>query len=203
MNKMKKKLLIIITALTMVLTMGSCGDQRLHEDEPETARQEAVETVRETPQPEAQAEAEEAPEEPPAEEPAPEPVQQQNITVEGNGYTVEVKSAKASSDYAGNPIVLVECVFTNSNPGPEAFGDVVGYTARQNGNRLVSEGENLILDMSILMPLRQEIGSGQSITVNVPFATGDYTTPIDLEINIFDASTTYASASGQIPIISA
>jgi len=202
---MKKKLLLVAIISAMMITMGSCGDQRLP-DAQRIEEQEQIQEIAEIPEEneteQQEMSAAEAEEEQIAEKQA-EPETVQNITVEGNGYSVEVKSAKTSTDYAGNPIILVECVFTNNNAGPEAFGDVVGYTASQNGNRLVSEGENLILDMSVLMPMRQEIGSGQSITVNIPFAGGDASIPLDIEISIFDASTTYASGRGQIPIISA
>ena len=180
--------------------MMSCGDQHLKDAtavEPTPAPVQEAAQAEESEQVETQEET--APAEA-AEEPAPAPQAEEGCTVEGNGYSVKVNSAKAGSDWAGNPIILVECIFTNNGNSSEAFGDVVNYSATQNGNRLITEGEQVILDTSVLMPMRQEIGSGQSITVNVPFATSDFSSPVDVQISIVDANTTYASGGCTLTI---
>lgn len=187
MNKIKKYLAMILL-LTIALFSCSCGNQKLlPEEEPAvidtpTAAEEpvAVERAIETEVP-----AQEVREP----EPAPAAAQTKTgCTVEANGYTVTVESVQQATDYAGNPVIFVNCNFANNGGAEVAFGDIIDVTASQNGSRLVGDGPELILDYSVLMSTRQSIGSGQTITAVCPFATSDFGNPVDISVSICENS---------------
>lgn len=190
MNKMKKYLALFLL-LTIALFSCSCGNQKLPPEE-EAA---VIETPAATEEPvvieraaEPEAPVQEV-QEPAAAEEAPAAVPASaGCTVEANGYTVTVESVQQATDYAGNPVIFVNCSFANNGGAEAAFGDIIDVTASQNGSRLVGDGPELILDYSVLMSTRQSIGSGQAITAVCPFATSDFGSPVDISVSICENS---------------
>ena len=185
-----KKYLALILLLTIALFSCSCGNQKLPPEEepavietPVATEEAVIERAIETEAP-VQEIQEPAPEE---EVPAAVPASA-GCTVEANGYTVTVESVQQATDYAGNPVIFVNCSFTNNGGAEAAFGDIIDVSASQNGSRLVGDGPDLILDYSVLMSTRQSIGSGQAITAMCPFATSDFSSPVDISVSICENS---------------
>lgn len=189
-----KKYIALILVLAFAVLSCSCGNQKLPpEDEPIAA--ETVMAAAEAPIIEQTAEPEAAVQEVQAEQEQTAAEEDMTVitgsggcTVEANGYTVTVDSVQQATDYAGNPVIFVNCIFANNGSADAAFGDIIDVSASQNGSRLVGDGPNLILDASVLLSIRQQVGSGQSITVVCPFATTDFSTLVDISVNICENS---------------
>lgn len=120
------------------------------------------------------------------------------ISVEGNGYTIEFLSAKVDKDYTGNDIVLIKYRFTNKSGASAAFWQVFNDSVSQNGRAMSSEG--IVLDYSVMASAYDAVEPGHTAVCSYAYPLYSETDPIDLTMKIFNYSnsTTVASASGSV-----
>ena len=110
-----------------------------------------------------------------------------NIVASANGYSVRLMAAHRASDSAGNPIAAVEMVFTNDNSAPASFMSCAKITGSQNGVQLPGDEMSLEQDYD-WDSAAAEVKDGASITVFRPLPLQNVDDPVQITIEIVDAS---------------
>ena len=175
---MRRKLVVLMLAGVMTFSMAACGDT----GESSTDTQTETQAEADTSTTEESSDSEEAPAEESAE--APEATEEADptapIKVECDEGVLEYLSYEMTSDYEGNPAILIHFNYTN-NSDQSAMAQSYFYPqVFQNG---------VECDMAMLLDspeaysnLSKEIQPGTTLEVAFPYALQDTTNPVDLEV---------------------
>ena len=98
-------------------------------------------------------------------------------------YDVIIESCRLSTDYTGEPIVIVKYKFTNNDDEPACFSWSLTDSAFQDGIGLnkcyfVDDSANYSADNQT-----KEIKTGASLTVEVAYTLNDTTTDVEVEVS--------------------
>ena len=174
---MRRKLVVLILAGAMTFSMAACGDTGESSTNTQTEAQTETDTSTEESPDSEEAPAEESTEAPEATEEA-DPTAP--IKVECDEGVLEYLSYEMTSDYEGNPAILIHFNYTN-NSDQSAIAQSYFYPqVFQNG---------VECDMAMLLDapeaysnLSKEIQPGTTLEVAFPYVLQDTTNPVDLEV---------------------
>lgn len=174
---MRRKLVVLILAGAMTFSMAACGDTGESSTNTQTEAQTETDTSTEESSDSEEAPAEESTEAPEATEEA-DPTAP--IKVECDEGVLEYLSYEMTSDYEGNPAILIHFNYTN-NSDQSAIAQSYFYPqVFQNG---------VECDMAMLLDapeaysnLSKEIQPGTTLEVAFPYVLQDTTNPVDLEV---------------------
>lgn len=174
---MRRKLVVLILAGAMTFSMAACGDTGESSTNTRTEAQTETDTSTEESSDSEEAPAEESTEAPEATEEA-DPTAP--IKVECDEGVLEYLSYEMTSDYEGNPAILIHFNYTN-NSDQSAIAQSYFYPqVFQNG---------VECDMAMLLDapeaysnLSKEIQPGTTLEVAFPYVLQDTTNPVDLEV---------------------
>ena len=174
---MRRKLVVLILAGAMTFSMAACGDTGESSTNTQTEAQTETDTSTEESSDSEEAPAEESTEAPESTEEA-DPTAP--IKVECDEGVLEYLSYEMTSDYEGNPAILIHFNYTN-NSDQSAIAQSYFYPqVFQNG---------VECDMAMLLDapeaysnLSKEIQPGTTLEVAFPYVLQDTTNPVDLEV---------------------
>lgn len=158
-----KRLLALLLALTLALALNACGG-----DTAETPDQPAAEE--ETPDEQ----------EAPAEETEPEEPAAASNAADLGDYHVEITGVSLSTDYEGNPAVIVSYTWTNNSDDTTMPATTVSCSVFQDGvggEPAILMNEDYDGDSSLT-----EVRPGTTVDVQEAFVLGNTTSPIEVEI---------------------
>lgn len=108
-------------------------------------------------------------------------VENEDVNTLGD-YQVEIKSARVTADWEGNPAVVITYGFTNNSSEPESFWLAFEDAVYQNGVGL--EKAYFLKDGDPYDEANQnkEIKSGVTIDVDVAYVLNDTETDVEVEV---------------------
>ncbi len=107
--------------------------------------------------------------------------EEQSAPVADSPYAVTIDNARVTTDYDGNPAVVITYSFTNNSNETQSFATACNETVYQNGVEC-SMGFGTDYDSSGYM---QKVKPGATTSCELLYNLQDTTTPIDVEVEEF------------------
>lgn len=159
-----KSLTILLATACLAMPLCGCGSSKSSSTPSQDEQASATESSQTVDQAENANESEE--------QPAP---------VANSPYVVSIDSARVTTDYDGNPAVVITYTFTNNSDETESFATACSETVYQNGVEC-SMGFGTDYNSDGYM---QKVKPGATTTCELLYNLQDTTTPIDVEVEEF------------------
>lgn len=174
---MKKKIIALLLAGAVALSLCSCGDagQEPGSDPPDKAQESVSAPTATEPTVSTEPTVEPSPSSP---EPAPVETLEESGTI--GDYSVEIHDCELSQDYSGAAAAVVSYTFTNNGAETVSGMSALSDRAYQNGVQLdtaVITGQNIVEDQM------KDIKTGASIELKAAFLLTSDTAPVEFEIS--------------------
>ncbi|MBR0161935.1 MAG: DUF5067 domain-containing protein [Oscillospiraceae bacterium] len=163
-----KKLICILLAIAMIMTLGACGQEKQN-DLPAEQVEEKTEESAET----------------------------EYNTAKANGYTVKIISATKTNDQSGNVILAVKMQFTNENAEPAAFNSVANINCYQDG-AAVHRDQIFLLNNYDWDSANTEIKDGETINVYCPIPVDDVNKQAEIVVELYNMESITPVASAAV-----